>query len=713
MKDSREFLRSLGLAAVKAIAGLFALSWVGIVLFPMTTTGLIVLIFSLIWLVYLYRRNLTVRKTIAALIVSGLAVFTGNVVAISRFGGPVYIYSCSALAVSCARVTETQAYKRPILIVPIWTPKTQLFKYLLSDHDKVYFPALLRTGERTILHAPFEEQALRQAGPAGIQNMPGYGLSVHLPVSELSLTPGEAPDKMEIGFAVKTTLVEGIHFDSALSNTVPGQFSITSHGDPGPEEWRRLAFSNETVRALMIDQAAAVVEELGKEARRTGLLDDYVRYATISLALNKGFYPNLPGASQRLFELRTAIHTVDAYGDFHIAADLPWNRAFIMAALDTLQDLHHLATSAAPARVRRLSQDTTLTVQASPVPWKQEWEWISDKGRSIWARADPEDRFGKAMMASFFDGSFTKMDDFFAKWDDLAPPDREELRARAIFERGKAFEHFLAQWLAEAPQMKPRRIAAMSRIIFISTMREAMSALSGGWQGLNADRPDERMDLLKKIQNARAILASNETKMRLLAKYAVTEFQRIQLAEEDMSFDSLFEFFEQAVVCGPAEQDCQRAYVKLTEAWMDRMKTSPLALKMLLSSAADQDPSGRRLATQLIRLMTDIAPPMTVEEFDQGVAPVLMLALMPEDPALRGFLPRICTAADRYSSRLLSEPDSDQRIFLHESAILLATACNRPWSERHRMVLSRNGLDPGLWVTLIQERRAQERPGRA
>jgi hypothetical protein len=106
---------------------------------------------------------------------------------------------------------------------------------------------------------------------------------------------------------------------------------------------------------------------------------------------------------------------------------------------------------------------------------------------------------------------------------------------------------------------------------------------------------------------------------------------------------------------------------------------------------------------------------MTTTEFDQGAAPVLILATMSEDAAVRNFLPQICAAADRYSRQLISEPDSDQRIFLHEGAILLAIACNRSWGDSHRLALARNGLDPGTWVLLIQQRvlarRAASGPG--
>jgi hypothetical protein len=704
MKDSRQLLRSIGLGALRTIAGLFALSWMGIVLFPMTLAGLFVLFLSLAWLAILYRRNFPVRRTIVALLISGVAIFTANIASISRFGGPVYLFSCSALDISCARVTGTKAFGRPILIVPIWTPKRGFFRYVLGEREKTYFPSVLRAGGRAILHAPLEEQALQQAVPWGRQGRLGYALPVNLPYSELSLEPGKTADELEINLSSQTGL-QGIELDSALSNSVPGQFSIPTAGDPGTEEWRRLAFSNETIRAVMTDPAASVVKELEREAARTGLIEDFVRYSTIKLALNRGFYANMAGAGQRLFELRSAIRKADADGDFRIAADLPWNRAFIMQSLETMRDLSRYILAVAPERRRRLADGGTLSVRSSDLPWKQEWEWLGDKGRSIWATADPEDRFGKAMVSNVLDGSLTAMDDFFTKFDQLDPPDRERLRGREIFGRGAAFEHSLAEWLAEDPNLKPQRVAVMGRVIMESTMRLVTTVMGGGLGELDSDDPAQRIAMFKRVRAARAQLATNDARSRLLVDHAATEFQRLQLLSgKAVSFDLLLEMFEDAIACGPTEADCERAARDYWRGYVRTIGSSSLILSMILESATKQDPSGRRFAAQLIGLMEKVAPPMTTAEFDQAVAPALMLAVMSEEPALRNFLPQICAAADGHSRRLLSEPDSDRRIFLHEGAILLALACDRSWDDSHRLALARNGLDPGPWVLLIQQR---------
>ena len=698
MKDSREFLRSSGVVALKGIAGLFALSWMGAVLFPMTVAGLIVLVLSVMWLALMYRRKSTMWTTVLALGASGLAIFTANAFSIYQFSGPVYFFTCSAFNVSCTQVSHIKVYDRSVLIVPIWAPKARLFHSVLGRRNETYFPSVRSGGGRTILNAPLEEQAMLQAVPSGRPGRLAYLLPVNLPYSELSVRPGGNADELELSLSSQTGLIEGIEFDSALSNNTPGQFSISAVGDTGAEEWRRLVFSNETMRAIMIDPAASVVEELARESTRTGLIDDFVRYATIKLALSKGFYANAAGTSQRLFELRSAIHRADADGDFRIAADRPWNRAFIMQSLGTLRDLRHHHFGPAPERRRRLAKGTSLSVRSGRLPWQQEWEWLGDKGRSIWATADPGNRFGNAMMSRFFDGSVSGMDDFFTNLDQLEPPDRERLRAREIFNQSNAFEQVLVEWLAEAPDLKSRRIAVMSRVIMESTIQVATTVLSGG-------DPAQGAVMVNRVRAARAQLAINEARSRLLVDHAPTEFQRIQLLSRGSdSFDPLFALLEDAIICGPTPQDCERSARAYWEGYLRTVGSSSEVLSMMLESATEQDPSGRRFAGRLIRLLERVAPPMTTAEFDQAAAPVALLATMSDEAPVRNFLPQICAAGDRYSRRLISEPDSDQRIFLHEGAMLLAIACNRSWGDSHRLALARKGLDPGAWVLLIQER---------
>ncbi|HEX8450375.1 MAG TPA: hypothetical protein VF652_12355 [Allosphingosinicella sp.] len=704
MKDSREFLFSSAVGALKAVAGLFALSWMGIVLFPMTAMGLLALVLTLLALAIVYRRNLTVVKTIVALTISGLAIFTANIVSISRFDGPVYLFSCSVLDISCACAIKTEVYGRSVLIVPIWAPKAGFFRYALGKRERTYFPELVRSGERGMYHAPLEVQALQQADAPDPRGHSSFRLPVNLPFSALSLQPSKTKGEIELKLSAQSNLLYGIPLDSALSRSVPGQFSILTAETPGPEDWKRLAFSNETIRALMTDPAAGVAEELFREAGRTGLIEDFMRYATLKLALNEGFYPDLPGAGQRLSELRSAIRKADAYGDFRIAADLPWNRAFLIKSLDTLRDLRGYHTDLAPIQRKRLPDGAMLSIQASGGLWRQEWEWIADKGQSIWAGADPQNRFGNAMLGSFLDGSISRMDDFFTKWEQLDPPDSESLRAKEIFRHGASFEHFFAEWLAEVPGSRARRVAVMGGTIGQSTMRIAMGVLGGSLTELDTEKPAERIALLKKVQAARAQLRSNDARSGLVAGYAANEFQQIDLSRDSMTFDFLFELLERAIVCGPSEKDCERLAVEFARAYISRAGSPSLLLPLLIDSATEHDSSGRAMAAKLIRLMDKVAAPMTPQEFDQGIAPVALLMMDAGKFGAQRFRPQICAAADAYSRRLISEPGSDDRVFLHEGAMLLALACRRSWGDDHRLALARKGLDPGLWVTLIQKR---------
>lgn len=713
MNDSRDILRSLGSRAVQALAGLFALSWIGIVVFPVTRLGLAVLLLSAALLTYLYRRNFTVRKTIAALAVSGIAVFTANIAAISGFKGSAYIFSCSALSISCARVRKVQAFDRTVLVVPVWGPKTGLLRFLLGSEDGVYFPRIHRHDGNAIMHAPLEEQALQDAELPDPRGRSSFHLEVNLAVPHFSIVKADEGDKFDVSLGMSNALIEGLDFESGLSRAVPGQFSISSTGDPGPEEWRRLVFANETIRSLMTDSAASVVAKLSEEASRTGRMDDYVRYETIRMSLGKGFYPDLPGTSQRLFELRSAIRKVDADSDFRIAADHPWNRAFILAAMQTLEDLREVYLQSRPGQKRRRADGTAISIRASPIPWEPERSWIADKGQRILADAAANSRYSQALLDTFFKGALGGLGTALRTVEEMNPPDRESLGAARILESSQPFEYLVAQWLDEVPEAKTRRVAVMANQIEAAVVRLTMVGMSEGFAQLGGGddelTPGGRRLVLRKFRAIRSELEVYAARLRILRSFAVTEFQRIDLSRERETLDPLFNLFEQVLTCEASEDACQAAAIETSRSFVDKIGHPNSSFNMMMQIALDERGSAPYAATSLKRLLGSVAPAMTPREIDQAAVPYLIMLVRTLDTDMRPFMPELCRAADRYSSALLSETHSEKRIILHEAAILLAETCERKWGSKHRLVLNSGGLDPGPWVTILQSKIVQQR----
>lgn len=321
---------------------LIALAVIPATLLPMLDWGAVLLQLIVAALVVFYVLRTFGRRPIAlALVGVGVLTLSGTAALLMKPGNkyvvPVDNWSDSIFA------SAYDGPAGPFHLVPtnsLYPVKRWLLTAVSHLDDRIVILDSFRSGDRTIAHSPTEVAAAalsgKEAGATGVIAFPWRREQF-----DLSIDPGS----QFFSFNMQAS-ESSLSLVSNLGNSSPGLFGVSTAATMDLAMWRRLAFAEETLRALPTTPSLEILESLGAEARRTGTWTDLLRFLTLQLGIVNARLPSSVAAGHldvyelaKTGNLRTAAEIFVSRQPTRAIHDDPWFAPFSFALIRTASSI--------------------------------------------------------------------------------------------------------------------------------------------------------------------------------------------------------------------------------------------------------------------------------------------------------------------------------------------------------------------------------------